>query len=150
MGKRGEMWVAVQAILLLLVLVAPPAGGPWPYADQFHVAGWICLLAGTVTLGWSAWNLGRSLTPFPKPVTDGQLVTGGAYRFVRHPIYFGVLIIVLGFALVTMNPFRIMLTVVLFVFFDQKARREEQWLEEKYPGYAAYRKRVRKLIPWIY
>ena len=150
MGKRGEFWVAVQAVLLLLLFIAPPIGGLWPYAEVFRWTGWACIAVGTMALGWSAWNLGRSLTPFPRPVDDGQLVTTGAYRFVRHPIYSGVLVIALGIALLTMSPLRLVMAAVLFVFFNLKARREERWLEEKYPDYAAYRKRVKRLIPWIY
>ncbi|HEY0847213.1 MAG TPA: isoprenylcysteine carboxylmethyltransferase family protein [Noviherbaspirillum sp.] len=150
MGQRGESWVAVQAVLLLAIIFAPATGAPWPGAPVFRTAGWAGIAVGAAILAWSAWNLGRSLTPFPRPVAEGQLVTRGAYRFVRHPIYFGVLLTALGFALLTMNPLRMALTVVLFVFFDRKARREEQWLMEKYPDYAAYRRRVRRLIPWIY
>lgn len=150
MGKRGESWVAVQAVLLLLLFIAPPMGGPWPYPDGFRLVGWACIAVGTMTLGWSAWNLGRSLTPFPRPVDDGRLVTTGAYRFVRHPIYSGVLVIALGLALLTMSPLRLAIAGVLFVFFNLKARREERWLEEKYADYAAYRKRVKRFIPWIY
>lgn len=40
--------------------------------------------------------------------------------------------------------------LLLFVFFDLKSSREERWLREKFPGYDAYRRRVRKLIPFIY
>jgi len=40
--------------------------------------------------------------------------------------------------------------VVLGGFFDLKSRREEAWLVAAYPGYAAYRARVRKLIPFVY
>lgn len=150
MGQRGEIWVAVQAGLLLLVVLAPQVGPAWPYAHAFRIAGAICLVIGVVVFVWSAWKLGRSLTPFPRPVPHGHLVTSGAYRFVRHPIYFGVLSGVLGLALMTHSPLRLALTAVLFLFFDRKARREEAWLHEKYPDYAAYKKRVRRLIPWIY
>lgn len=150
MGKRGESWVAIQAVLLLAIIFAPAAGPAWRYPELFRLLGWTGIVIGVATLAWSARNLGRSLTPFPRPVDDGQLVTSGAYRFVRHPIYFGVLVAALGFSVVTMNPVRLALTAVLLVFFDQKARREEQWLMEKYAGYVDYRKKVRKLIPWIY
>jgi protein-S-isoprenylcysteine O-methyltransferase Ste14 len=40
--------------------------------------------------------------------------------------------------------------IILLVFFDIKSRREERWLSEKFSGYAAYQKRVRKLIPLLY
>ena len=39
---------------------------------------------------------------------------------------------------------------LLLAFFDVKARREEAWLVAAYPGYAAYRRRVRKLVPLVY
>ena len=99
---------------------------------------------------WSATNLGRSLTPFPRPLPDGQLVTRGAYRFVRHPIYLGVLLCAFGFALASLSPLRLVLSAILFVFFDMKSRREEKWLEQQYPEYEIYKKRVKKLLPWIY
>jgi protein-S-isoprenylcysteine O-methyltransferase Ste14 len=44
----------------------------------------------------------------------------------------------------------LLMACAVFVFFDQKSRREEIWLCEKYADYIGYRKRVRKLIPFIY
>ena len=40
--------------------------------------------------------------------------------------------------------------VVLFILLDLKSRREEEWLLLRFPGYAAYRSKVRKLIPFVY
>lgn len=150
MGRRGETWVVVQAILLLLFLLVPGVGPAWPYPDAFRVAGAVLGAVGILLLAWSALNLGRSLTPFPRPLPNGRLVTSGAYRFVRHPIYFAVLATCTGIALATWSPLRLALCAALLVFFDRKASREEGWLQERYPGYAAYRERVSKLIPWIY
>lgn len=150
MGRRGEMWVVVQAALLALFLLVPTVGPDWKNPAAFRFFGWVLIAIGIVLLTWSALNFGRSFTPFPRPVPQGQLVTTGAYRFVRHPIYFAVLICCLGFALATTSSLRLMLTLALFVFFDLKARREERWLQEQYPGYASYKRRVKKLIPGIY
>ncbi|MDB5761464.1 MAG: isoprenylcysteine carboxylmethyltransferase family protein, partial [Herminiimonas sp.] len=91
-----------------------------------------------------------SLTPFPRPLPGGELVTTGAYRLVRHPIYSAIIIGTLGFSLASENLLRLVLTGILFVFFDMKARREEQWLQVQYPAYAIYKSRVKKMIPWIY
>jgi protein-S-isoprenylcysteine O-methyltransferase Ste14 len=69
---------------------------------------------------------------------------------VRHPIYFGVLLAAFGIALWSLSPLRLLLTLVLALFFDRKANQEETWLQERYMEYPAYRARTRKLIPWIY
>jgi len=69
---------------------------------------------------------------------------------VRHPIYFGLLLAALGISLFTLSPLRLLLTLLLGVFFDCKATREEKWLLERYPGYPAYQAKVRKLVPYLY
>jgi protein-S-isoprenylcysteine O-methyltransferase Ste14 len=56
----------------------------------------------------------------------------------------------LGWALWVTSWLTLGYAMVLFVFFDIKSRREEQWLKAKFSGYAAYQKRARKLIPFVY
>lgn len=102
---------------------------------------------GLLLLSWSALNLGRSLTPFPRPKENGELITTGAYRIVRQTIYLGVLLTCLGSALATASSARLGLALMLFVFFDMKARREECWLTKRYSDYGHYQEQVKKLIP---
>lgn len=149
-GGRGEAWVAAQLVLFLLFVLAPHVGPVWPAPIAFHAIGTVTTLAGIAVLSHSSVKLGSALTAFPRPLPTAQLVTGGAYRWVRHPIYFGVLLAAFGIALWSLSPLRVLLTLVLALFFDRKANREEAWLQERYPGYPAYRARTRKLIPWIY
>lgn len=149
MGARGEGWVALQAGLLILYATAPKAGLVWTSPIP-AIVGWVLVLAGTGLLIWSALNLGRSLTPLPRPLPDGRLVTHGAYGRVRHPIYSAVIICAAGFGLITESWLRLAMTALLFLFFDRKAQAEERWLVEKYPEYATYKTRVKKLIPWVY
>jgi protein-S-isoprenylcysteine O-methyltransferase Ste14 len=117
---------------------------------MFRIAGAIAVLIGIVVLGISAVALGKSLTPFSRPLPTAELVTSGTYRFVRHPIYFGLLLAALGIALLASNFLRLVLTLLLGIFFNYKATREEKWLVERYPGYPAYQAKVRKLVPFLY
>ncbi len=153
-GTRGEWYVVVQFALIGLVIAAPvlwPAPAwpaPWSLAARalgvlFGAAGLILALGGT-------FFLGRNLSVLPHPRDDAHLVRGGAYRVVRHPIYSGILFGALGWGLLFNSLAALLLALALFVLFDLKARREEHWLARRFPDYAAYRRRVRKLIPFIY
>jgi protein-S-isoprenylcysteine O-methyltransferase Ste14 len=95
-------------------------------------------------------GLGRSLTPLPKPVEGGTLITAGVYGIVRHPIYAGLILAAFGWALWNGGALAFSLAVLLFLFFDLKSRQEERWLVEAYPEYPAYQERVKKLVPWLY
>ena len=69
---------------------------------------------------------------------------------MRHPIYSGLSLAAFGWSLIWNSIAALVATLLLLAFFDIKARREERWLEEKFTGYAAYRSRVKKLIPFVY
>ena len=107
-------------------------------------------LAGILLAATGAVKLGKNLTPLPRPKENATLVVTGAYGLVRHPIYSGITFIAFGWGLWLHSWLTICYALLLFAFFDIKSRREERWLEEKFTGYAAYKKRVRKLIPFVY
>jgi protein-S-isoprenylcysteine O-methyltransferase Ste14 len=152
---RGEWYVVAQAVLMPAVLLAPilDAG----VSDQnisrrvltVALSGSLCLAGlGIVILGTVA--LGRSISPFPKPKEESRLVEGGIFSIVRHPIYSGFILFAFGWGLAWNSTAALIAAIALLVFFDIKARREERWLEAKFSGYAAYKKRVKRLIPFVY
>lgn len=152
-GGRGEWWVAVQIVMLGAIAVAPfvlPTGWPDRLHDLSRAAGVVIGAAGLILVMLAALFLGGSLTIFPRPKDDGQFTKRGVYGIVRHPMYGGVFLTCLGVGLFNLNLISFGLALALGLFFDRKAAREEIWLMEKYPDYAAYRQRVRKLIPWVY
>jgi protein-S-isoprenylcysteine O-methyltransferase Ste14 len=148
--SRGAGWVIVQVILFALIALAPQISLSWTATWVFVLFGLLPFISGLVLLLASIFNLGKNLTPLPRPISDGQLVTTGVYGLVRHPMYLSITLVCLGFSLLTTNPIRLGLTGILFIFFDAKSRYEETWLKQKYPSYDDYRKRVKKLVPWIY
>lgn len=154
-GHRGEGYVAIQALLFGLILFGPTgkdALPPWPaaLAAPAKACGLALLVAGVAGSVAAAIGLGRNLTPLPHPRDDCQLVETGLYGWVRHPIYCSLILAGLGWALFVQGWLTLAWACLLFVFFDIKSRREEAWLMARFPAYAAYRLRVRKLIPFIY
>ena len=148
MSERHVGWtfVAVQAVLLV-VLVALPAEDHWSTAGIVGTAGDVLVVVGFVLLGVAAVALGRSLTPTPVPVDDGELRTSGPYRSVRHPIYTGVLVIVVGLTLRSGSWPTLVVATVTTAFFHVKAAWEEGRLAERYPEYPAYAARTPRFVP---
>lgn len=149
LGKRGEGWVILQFIIFgILLYTARYKLIDFPLWLQY--SGGLFLAIGGYLGTSGVLNLGKNLTPFPRPRESGFLVTQGIYGFVRHPIYSGLIFGTLGWSLIISNAIGLLFVLILFVFFDAKSRREERWLAERYPKYSEYKKSVKKLIPWIY
>lgn len=155
MGNRGEGYVIIQILLLMLIAFGPeslpfiPSWGPIVQGILTPIA-MILGICGLLLIGMAVVNLGANLTPFPHPKEDSTLIESGAYRFVRHPIYAGILFAALGWSLWKGSLPMVLYTVLLALFFDIKSRLEERWLIEKFESYSDYQKRVRKLIPFVY
>jgi protein-S-isoprenylcysteine O-methyltransferase Ste14 len=152
LGARGGGWVALQFGLIAAILVLGVAGPAWPDSARWWLkgAGALIAIAGGVVVASAARALGSSLTPFPRPAEDAELVEQGPYGVVRHPIYSGALLFVAGVSLV-LSWWALAGTAVLAVVWGLKARVEERLLERRYPGYHDYRRRVRyRLYPFVY
>jgi protein-S-isoprenylcysteine O-methyltransferase Ste14 len=116
-----------------------------------YAIGSAVLLLGLVLLVFAAATLRTSLTPFPAPRARAELVTTGAYALVRHPMYGGGILVALGWSILFASLVGLGFALVLVIFLDLKARREEAWLSERLPGYDAYRLRTRRrLLPFVY
>ncbi len=153
-GARGEWYVVVQTVLMLLVLVGPralPGGREWslPFAPQRQVIGAILVVAGGAFFLAGLRRLGSALTPLPYPKEGAGLAQTGPYALVRHPLYSGGLFMSFGIALMVSGWLTYVYVAALFVLLDIKSRREERWLSQKFPEYAAYQRRVRKLVPFV-
>jgi protein-S-isoprenylcysteine O-methyltransferase Ste14 len=157
LGPRGEGWVLLQAIAMVLIAFADHLGPAMPVPDPTTRAiattlGWVAFATGGLLLIASSGLLRRAhaFTPVPRPVAHGTLVDSGPYRLIRHPLYAGLVLGCLGLALARLSWLTLGLSVTLLVILDIKRRREEAWLLDRYEGYAAYRARTKALLPFIY
>ena len=150
----GIGFVVVQAVLLGILFFGPAhlnvdASNAQPNSLLVWL-GYGIFILGTVIALIAAINLGKNLTPLPRPKDNAELIQRGLYRFVRHPIYFGVIMLSVGWGLIQQSTLVWLYVLIIAIFFDIKSRKEEQWLQAKFSAYADYQGRVRKLIPWVY
>jgi protein-S-isoprenylcysteine O-methyltransferase Ste14 len=142
-------WVLVgtQGVLFLAIALAPSSWGP--PLTRYPVWGIALVLTGGVASLAAAQALGRALTPLPEPNGAG-MTARGAYRWVRHPMYTAVMIGFVGVAALRGALVSWILVCVLVIFFELKTRREERFLTDAYPGYAAYAERTGKFVPRLF
>jgi protein-S-isoprenylcysteine O-methyltransferase Ste14 len=152
LGPRGEGWVALQLLLFGAIAACGFFGVYWPASIEGFavVLGLILALAGGVELLLGIVALGSSMTPFPRPRLGAEFRRGGPFGLVRHPIYGGLILVALGWS-VAEAPLALLPTAALAVLLDLKSRREEAWLGQQYPEYAAYVARTpRRFVPGVY
>jgi protein-S-isoprenylcysteine O-methyltransferase Ste14 len=126
-GGRGVGWVVAQFALIAVVAVGWLAG---PRIAALEVPGTILALAGVAVALWASRTMGRSLTPFPRPRDDGELITSGPFRFVRHPVYAGGILFFAGVSL-AVGLWGLVGTAALAPLWWFKARYEEGMLLER-------------------
>ena len=114
---------------------------PHPMPRLLVLAGVVLALAGIAIVIWARASLGGAFTMFPQPKERDAPVASGAYRFARHPMYGGLLLLLGGISLARSLP-ALVLTVGLAVLWWGKSIEEERRLVEMFPGYGAYRARV--------
>ena len=155
LGPRGEGWVIAQLVLFFLI----GALGIFDFQRHGLASSWgpaaIAMGLAEMVVGASiavrgVSDLRPSLSPFPRPLDGSPLIDTGAYRLIRHPIYAGLVLAALGWGTATGSLSAIVGAGSLFLLFDGKSRREEAWLIGAHAGYAAYRRRTRRFIPWVY
>lgn len=112
--------------------------------------GAVIVAAGLAFAIWARVHLGRNWSGTVTLKEEHELVRNGPYRWVRHPIYTGLLFAFLGSA-VALGQWRGLLAVlIVFVALWRKLRMEERWLGEIFgDAYARYRREVPALVPFL-
>lgn len=156
---RGAL--AVLLVLVILALRAPalrPELGPALRFARAHavnasaglgLAGVVLCVLGFGLTVWARVHLGRNWGVPMSRKAEPELVTSGPYAWVRHPIYSGMLLAVLG-TVIGASPLWIVPLGAFVAFLAVSARREERAMLEQFPEqYAAYRQHTKMLVPFL-
>lgn len=147
-GKSPLGWALVLTqMALLAALVLLPDGSSWEPAGIVGVVAWVLMVAGLLLVLASAFQLGKALSAHPEPPPSAVLRTDGLYRWVRHPIYSGLLLLGAGLAADSGNPLAALVFVLLVALLGYKAKLEERLLRQRFPEYAEYASRTPAFVP---
>jgi protein-S-isoprenylcysteine O-methyltransferase Ste14 len=146
---KGKIFVGIQFSLFLfycLRLNIKPLNIPEP----IRIIGLTLSLFGLVIVILPIISMGKNISPFPEPVKNATLIIKGIYRYIRHPMYSGILVGLFGYSLYSENILRLMIVSLLTVLFIFKTVYEEQALATKFSGYDAYKKKTGRFFPRIF
>jgi protein-S-isoprenylcysteine O-methyltransferase Ste14 len=154
-SRSLRFWLVRVAIIALVVIDVrrhahgTPSSTMLTHHVTIGVIGVVLCMAGIAIAFWARFFIGRNWGMPMSRKADPELVTTGPYRYVRHPIYTGVLLAMLGTALVMGWPWLVILALMIG-YFTWSARTEEKYLMAQFPdAYPAYRARTRMLVPLV-
>ena len=108
-----------------------------------YLMGILIIIIASIFILIAIKDLGRNLSPFPKPITNSNLVTTGIYRFTRHPMYYSLLLISFGVFITKLSIYYLFLSISLYLVIKFKIALEEKYLNNKYKDYLLYKNEVK-------
>ncbi len=126
-------WLALRGALL----------GKEPVSLGVQVAAVALMIWARVTFGLRSFH--ASADP-----TGGGLIKTGPYRYLRHPIYAAVLYFIWAGLAVHLSVPNVVAAIVMTAAFGVRMYAEEHLIVSKYPEYAEYASRTRRVVPFVF
>ena len=112
--------------------------------------GAVLVTLGAIVAFTARGAIGRNWGSPGTRKTDTELVTHGPYSLIRHPIYAGILLMMVGTA-IGLSPIWWLVAVAAGIYFVTSARAEESYMTERFPdAYPAYKARTKMLVPFLF
>jgi len=108
-----------------------------------YLVGFLIIIIAFIILLVAIKDLGRNLSPFPRPIKNSNLVTTGIYRFTRHPMYYSLIFISIGVFIIKLSIYYLFLTISLALIIKFKIALEEKYLMNKFKNYLLYKNEVK-------
>ena len=135
---------AVAGTFLSVGIVLLP---PQELSSALYLASLFLIIGGTVFAICAGLVLGRSISILPEA---RRLVIWGPYALVRHPLYLGEIIAIVGVALQYLSAWALLLLALVCAIQLQRMKNEERVLLQVFPEYGDYMARTARLVPRVY
>lgn len=149
-SRGAGIRVAILAVVLVLIRVKALSGHVVNTHLWLGLVGLAIFLAGIGLAVWARLHIGRNWgTPMTRK-DDPDLVTSGPYSVVRHPIYSGIILALIGTA-VAVSVIWLIPVAVLGAYFVYSARVEERYMTSRFPeAYPEYKESTKMLVPFVF
>ncbi len=145
---KDKLLVSIQFLLFISFLI--DFNWSLGFSTFIQKIGLLSFTLGLIIITISFIQLNKNLTAFPTPKKNAVLLSNGLYKFVRHPIYTGVILTFLGYSFYQNSVYKLLITILLIILFHFKTNYEEQQLEKKFSNYKLYKSKTGKFLPKIF
>ena len=108
-----------------------------------YLLGYLIIIIAFIILLVAIKELGKNLSPFPRPINNSSLVSTGIYRFTRHPMYYSLIFISFGVFITKLSIYYLFLSTSLGLVLKFKIALEEEYLNKKFKNYLFYKNEVK-------
>ena len=148
-GSRIVIWVGMFIAIFISDYFATQ--GITPIPEPFFYLGLSLMAVGILFRQWAIWVLGRFFSTKVRIVSDHRIVMEGPYRYLRHPSYTGMLMILLGLGIASRTWLGTIVILALFsLVIGYRINVEENALKAEFGNeYTEYTKKTKRLIPFL-
>ncbi len=111
--------------------------------------GFVIAVFGGIIITLALLQLNKNLSPFPTPKESSSLLQNGLYKYMRHPIYTGIILLFSGYSVYQNSVYKLLISLLLVILFYLKSNYEEQRLAQRFPDYNRYKNKTSSFFPWI-
>ncbi len=113
----------------------------------FEVVTGMFTMLGILIIFISILQLNTNISPFPSPRSKTILITSGMFKYMRHPIYSGIIISSISHSIYSGSIYKLIVAVVLYLLFYFKSIYEERKLSQQFLNYENYKKITGRFFP---